>query len=168
MRNTKAKKAQQTIRLLPPELINGSVSPLVGSNPDATPILMKLWAASMMPMPKLAKQTKERSRARARKLTANTFQTKPKKAAIKTMAPIKPNSSAMMAKIKSVCASGKRTASAGYCPAPSRSSCRDQRRSTTAPVGSRWRTARPRVQKCHQTLPAVRRGDGNHSEPSNA
>ena len=87
-----------------PALIKGSGTPITGSKPTAMPTLMKIWKMSP---PTIAMITSIPVRSRARRASVIKRVSKSAYEASSARQPIKPVVSAVTAKIKSECGSGK-------------------------------------------------------------
>ena len=99
----------------PPNETNGNGRPVTGSSPITAPILMNAWLTIQQVMP-MARKRPKRSGARAavripRKASA------PKRPTTRRL-PIRPSSSPMMAKMKSVWALGRKPHFARLAPRP--------------------------------------------------
>jgi hypothetical protein len=107
MRSRIATAMQLATIPLPPNDSNGSVRPLVGSTPMFTPMLMNVCTPSQMPRPHATSAANGRARRAAWRPTAYARYSSQAKSAMTTATPTKPSSSAITARRKSVCASGR-------------------------------------------------------------
>src|SRR3569833_3129220 len=107
MRNRMATARQLAMMPLPPNDRNGSVSPLVGRRPTFTPMLMSACTPIQIPMPCATSAQKLRSSWAARWPIRKALTMSQPNRPITTTTPTKPNSSAITAIRKSVCASGR-------------------------------------------------------------
>src|ERR1017187_4927218 len=84
---------------VPPEEIKGKGIPLVGTRESTTRMLKKAWSRMLVVMPKATRGAKGSCE---RKAVRKPRQPKTAKRITTQMAPMNPNSSAMLAKMKSV------------------------------------------------------------------
>src|SRR5579864_9560298 len=88
----------------PPKLMNGSGTPVIGSDPETTPMLRTAWPTSIVVSPE-TRSAPYRSGQRAAIRYPQTASAANSR--ITTMLPMRPSSSPMMAKMKSVWRSGR-------------------------------------------------------------
>lgn len=102
----------------PPKLMSGSVSPLVGSAPRFTPMLMKAWKPIQIPTPWATRPENTRSSAMAWRPICMMRRVSHRKHTMSTSMPTRPNSSPITASRKSVCASGSQCSFSTLPPKP--------------------------------------------------
>ncbi len=88
----------------PPKEMNGRGTPVMGSSPMTMPMLRNAWAMNQPVMPMATSMLKRSAACRA---VRKPYTPRARNRATTRTAPISPSSSPMMAKMKSVWASGR-------------------------------------------------------------